>query len=122
MFGNTRFALLFLGLLVLPVKAEITQQLLMFEAPGCEFCERWNHDVGGIYDKTREGQRVPLKRLQLGAELPPGITLLAPVRYTPTFILVHSGKESGRITGYPGESNFWGLMEVLLKSSRISTE
>jgi len=119
MFGKTAQLLLILMVTTLSARASPAYQLYMFEAPDCIYCEYWDRDVGAIYDKTAEGKRVPLKRLHLGAKLPSGITLLSPVQYTPTFVLIHSGRESGRITGYTGESNFWGLMEVLLKESQI---
>ena len=30
-------------------------------------------------------------------------------------VLVDSGREIGRIRGYPGEDHFWGLLGVLIK-------
>lgn len=36
-------------------------------------------------------------------------------RLPPLFVLVNSGREIGRIRGYPGEDNFWGLLGVLIK-------
>ena len=34
---------------------------------------------------------------------------------TPLFVLVDNGREIGRIRGYPGEDNFWGLLGALIK-------
>jgi hypothetical protein len=31
------------------------------------------------------------------------------------FVLIDNGHEIGRIRGYPGEENFWGLLGVLVK-------
>ena len=39
----------------------------------------------------------------------------APIRYTPTFVLIEDGKEIGRIEGYPGDEFFWVRLENLLE-------
>lgn len=89
-------------------------ELLMFEEPGCEWCERWNDDVGIIYHKTPEGRRAPLRRVTIRKPLPESIRLKRPATYTPTFVLLEEGREIGRITGYPGEDFFWGYLAELI--------
>ena len=42
-----------------------------------------------------------------------GITLAAPVVYTPTFVVVDGGREIGRITGFINDEAFWGLLDTL---------
>lgn len=44
-----------------------------------------------------------------------GLTLASPVTLTPTFVLTDSGREVGRIAGYPGSDFFYPLLEDLLK-------
>ena len=67
--------------------------------------------------RTAEGRVAPLARHGLHEDgVPRDVALLAPVRYTPTFVLVAGGNEVGRITGYPGEDHFWGLLEQMLKA------
>jgi thioredoxin-related protein len=39
--------------------------------------------------------------------------LTAPVRFTPTFVMVDNGREVGRITGYANDDTFWGLFGTL---------
>jgi hypothetical protein len=46
----------------------------------------------------------------------------APVVYTPTFLLVHDGREIGRITGYPGQLYFWEELSQLMSSAGINTK
>jgi hypothetical protein len=41
---------------------------------------------------------------------------MKPTRFTPTFVLVADGREVGRITGYPGEDFFWGLLQRLIEA------
>jgi hypothetical protein len=87
-------------------------ELIMVEALGCRFCLRWDAEVGRLYPSTAEGRFAPLRRVQREASL---LSPLKPIVYTPTFILFRSGRELGRITGYPGESYFWEELGELLK-------
>ncbi len=89
-------------------------ELVMFEAPLCEWCEAWDDEVGVVYHKTSEGRLAPLRRVALHESRPADLAPIAGVRYSPTFVLVSEGREVGRIVGYPGEDHFWGLLQVLL--------
>jgi len=91
-------------------------ELLMFEQPGCPWCQKWHAEVGPAYGKSAEGQIAPLRRLQLGDQ-PPGVVLKQPVTVTPTFVVVEHGSEVGRITGYPGAEFFYGLLAPLLEAA-----
>lgn len=90
-------------------------ELLMFEEDWCHWCERWNDEVGVIYNKTAEGRVAPLRRVDIHGAFPAEITLKHRPQYTPTFVLVEDGVEIGRIEGYPGEDFFWGLLARLLE-------
>ena len=96
---------------VMPVSAA---ELIMLEEDGCPWCERWNKEVGVVYHKTPEGQRAPLRRLDIHKALPPELKFLTKGRYTPTFVLIDKGREISRIRGYPGEDFFWGLFAKML--------
>lgn len=97
---------------VLPAKAA---ELIMIEQAGCHWCAIWNRDVGIVYDKTREGKRAPLRRLDLKDKVPEDLSSIRIERFTPTFILVEGNREIGRIRGYPGEDFFWGLLGQMLE-------
>ena len=88
--------------------------LLMVEQTYCEWCEAWNEDIGGIYDKTPEGKQAPLRRVDITDPMPDGIELKLRTQFTPTFILIHQRREIGRIEGYPGEHFFWPMLQNLL--------
>ena len=111
------FAALLTGLLCLGAQSSPTRaaELLMYEEQGCPWCRRWHAEVGIVYPKSAEGRRAPLRRLDIHGQKPDGIALAAPVRATPTFVLVENGREIGRITGYPGADFFWGLLDGLLE-------
>jgi thioredoxin-related protein len=44
------------------------------------------------------------------------LAFIAVERLTPLFVLVDNGREIGRIRGYPGEDNFWGLLDAMMKT------
>ncbi|WP_370875464.1 thioredoxin domain-containing protein [Methylobacterium amylolyticum] len=101
------------GLVLLPAAADAAE-LVLFERRGCPWCTAWDAAIGPIYPKSDVGRRAPLRRVDLDAGPPPGLTLKRPIRYTPTFVLVEDGSELDRIEGYPGEDFFWGRAERLL--------
>lgn len=105
-------ALLALATLAGPAPAA---ELLMFEQPGCMWCQRWHERIGPAYPKTEEGQRAPLRVLQRHGRLPTPYKLKAPVIMTPTFVLVDNRcREVDRITGYAPEEFFWSLLAEML--------
>jgi len=87
--------------------------LVMVEQRGCHWCARWNEEISHIYPKTEEGQRAPLRRVDIH-EMPDDLTLTSKPVFTPTFILVQDGVELGRIEGYSGDEFFWFLLTRLL--------
>ncbi|MFQ5755435.1 MAG: hypothetical protein ACE5H7_05000 [Acidiferrobacterales bacterium] len=92
-------------------------ELIMFRSQTCEWCDMWEADVGSVYAKTPESRSMPLRRVDIEDPLPPDLTAIEPVAYTPTFVLWENGRELGRIVGYSGESHFWGLLEMLMHRS-----
>ena len=90
-------------------------ELVMFEQAGCAWCETFDREIAPIYPKTEEGQRAPLRRVNIDHPLPPDLAFLDVERLAPLLVLVDKGQEIGRIRGYPGEEHFWGLLGVLMK-------
>jgi thioredoxin-related protein len=107
------FSALFIALSYANARAA---ELVMFEQAGCAWCEAFDREIAVVYDKTEEGARAPLRRVDIAAALPSDLAFIAIERLTPLFVLVENGREIGRIRGYPGEDHFWGLLGVLLKS------
>lgn len=101
-------------LLAAAVPTAEAAELVMFEERGCPWCARFDLEIGPIYARTEEARRAPLRRVDLDAGIPAELAHLAPVRFTPTFVLLEDGREIGRIQGYPGEMHFWGLLGMLL--------
>jgi hypothetical protein len=107
-----------LFVLVLTLLAPLTVQaaeLIMFEQKGCVWCRRFDREVAPAYDKTAEGKRAPLRRVDIDKPQPQDLAFVRRERFTPVFVLVDNGREFGRIRGYPGDTFFWGLLANMLK-------
>lgn len=85
-----------------------------YPGKSCAWCAEWHRVIGPNYDKTAEGKRATLRRVDLHGERPGDLKAVKPVVYTPTFVLVEQGVELGPIEGYPGEDFFWGLLSQQL--------
>ena len=103
------------SLLAVGAPRALALELVMFEEDGCPWCAAWDREVGVVYHKTAEGRHAPLRRVDLHALRPDDLQSISGVIYTPTFLLVEAGRELGRITGYPGEDHFWGLLGHILE-------
>lgn len=90
-------------------------ELVMFEQAGCAWCETFDREIAPIYPKTVEGQRAPLRRVNIDRSLPRDLAFIEMERIAPLFVLVEKSKKIGRIRGYPGEDHFWGLFGALNK-------
>jgi thioredoxin-related protein len=111
-----------LALCLVPVASQAAE-LLMFERDGCVWCQRWDRDVGQIYDKTDEAKLLPLRRINIDRQSDAGIALTSAVRYTPTFVVADKGREIGRLTGFISDDAFWGLLGPFvtrLQSQRLT--
>ncbi len=40
-------------------------ELIMFDQAYCEWCERWEEEIGVVYAKTTEGKATPLRRIDI---------------------------------------------------------
>ena len=69
----------------------------MFRRDGCPWCAKWDREIYPIYPKTEFSHRAPLRLVNLDRDPAPSI-VHAPIRYTPTFVLVEDGRSSGRST------------------------
>ena len=106
-------AALLLTLLLAPSAG--AAELVMFEQKGCVWCQKFDREIAPAYDKTREGQRAPLRRLNIAQPAPSDLAFIRRERFTPVFVLVDAGREIGRIRGYPGDIFFWGLLANLIE-------
>ena len=94
-------------------------EMIMFNSPYCEWCDLWEKEVGLVYNKTRESRIAPVRRGGIHDPRPDDLKQIRPAVFTPTFVLIDDGKEMGRITGYPGEGFFWGLLGEMVEKLPI---
>jgi hypothetical protein len=90
-------------------------ELVMFTQKGCPWCERFEREIAPAYEKTDEGRRAPLRRVDIARPTPPDLAFVRRERFTPVFVLVDGGREFGRIRGYPGDTFFWGLLAGMIE-------
>ena len=90
-------------------------ELVMFEQKGCVWCQKFDREIAPAYDKTTEGKRAPLRRLDIAQAVPAELGFIRRERFTPVFVLIDEGREIGRIRGYPGDIFFWGLLSNLIE-------
>ncbi|HZP79000.1 MAG TPA: transcriptional regulator [Pseudolabrys sp.] len=108
-------ALLATTLMVAAGASARAAELLMFTQAGCPWCAAFDREVAPVYPKTEEGKLAPLRRVDVDTPLPADLAFIKVERLTPLFVLVDNGHEIGRIRGYPGDDNFWGMLDGLMK-------
>lgn len=89
-------------------------ELVMFDQPGCVWCQRFEAEVAAGYVNSEESRRAPLRRVDIRDQGKAGFALAQNVRITPTFVLVDDDHEIGRLTGYPGKDFFWTELAALM--------
>jgi hypothetical protein len=97
----------------LPVAAGAAE-LLMLHQPGCPWCAHFDAEIAPAWPKTPEGQRAPLRRVDITQPWPDDLAGVGQERFTPTFVLMDNGREVGRLRGYPGDEFFWFRIDELL--------
>ncbi len=110
----THVLILAIVLLTLRPSSMVAAELVMFEEAGCPWCRRWHAEVGPGYGKSPEGQRAPLRLVDVHRSRPQDLTFIKKIQVTPTFVLIEGGHEMGRITGYPGADFFWAQLGQML--------
>jgi len=96
------------------VPASRAGELVMVETKGCAWCAKWHREIGPIYPKTAEGQRLPLRVVRM-ENMPADLRFLKQLRYAPTFVAVSCGREMGRVVGYGGDDLFWGELSQIYR-------
>ena len=89
-------------------------QLLMLEQKGCHWCQKWDEEIGKIYNKTPEGKQAPLRRVNIHEARPDDLSDVVFDRFTPTFVLIENGMEIARLRGYSGDEYFWFELQQML--------
>jgi hypothetical protein len=92
-------------------------QLIVVEDSHCGPCIRFEASVGRDYNATPQGQKAPLRRLNIADKVPSdlaNVVIRGPIRGTPTFILIDGGHEVGTFAGFGSSPSFWQRIDALL--------
>ncbi|MEW5727178.1 MAG: hypothetical protein AB1918_05065 [Pseudomonadota bacterium] len=89
-------------------------ELVMFESGRCPWCVKWHRELGPIYPRTEEGKLLPLRRVDLLGSVPADLARVRGIKYSPTFVVMHCGRERGRVVGYGSEEQFWGEISIIV--------
>ena len=89
-------------------------ELLMFTTDGCFYCEKWAEEVSPAYLNSTEQRFAPLRYVELYGQRPSQYKFVRGVAHTPTFVVVHDGKEYGRLVGYTSDHFFWPQLQKIL--------
>lgn len=113
------------ALVLMLAQIGFADELLYVYGPDCGACMKWQQDIGHIYPKTQEAQRLPLVKVTLSdwqaGNHPLARCNIGAVLGTPTFVQVFQCEELDRITGYSSDELFWlALGRMANRSAAIS--
>tara|TARA_B100000989_G_C19443318_1_gene428348 strand:+ start:183 stop:578 length:396 start_codon:yes stop_codon:yes gene_type:complete len=92
--------------------AAADSRLIMVTSEYCSYCQSWERDVGGVYNKSPYAAELPLSRVKFGSKMPKNVAIKKPVVGTPTFLIIHNGQEVDRQRGYTNaEMFFWWISD-----------
>jgi thioredoxin-related protein len=94
-----------------------TLELVVVEASGCIYCDLFRRDVLPAYETSEQGKEMPVRFVDINDVESEHIGLTAPVEVVPTFVVVKSQREVGRVSGYVGPENFFHSINYLVASA-----
>lgn len=92
-------------------------ELVVIEADGCIYCGLFRRDVLPSYTVSDQGKQMPVRFVDVNDTDKARLDLKTPVDIVPTFIVVKSSHEVGRISGYMGPDDFFHSISYLLASA-----
>ncbi|ADJ22117.1 conserved hypothetical protein [Hyphomicrobium denitrificans ATCC 51888] len=92
-------------------------ELVVVEADGCIYCRLFRRDVLPAYEASKQGKDAPVRFLDVNDIETARLDLKSTVDVVPTFVIVKSQHEVGRISGYMGPENFFHSIKYLIASA-----
>lgn len=92
-------------------------ELVVVEADGCIYCELFRRDVLPTYETSEQGKELPVRFVDINDIDADHLDFKADVEIVPTFVVVKSRHELGRISGYVGPEDFLHSIDDLLASA-----
>ncbi|HVZ03222.1 thioredoxin family protein [Hyphomicrobium sp.] len=92
-------------------------ELIVIEADGCTYCGLFRHQVLPAYETSEQGQSAPVRFVDVNDIGAAHLDFNSPVDIVPTFVLVKSNHEVGRISGYVAPEDLFRSVNYLLRSA-----
>ncbi|HEY8128583.1 MAG TPA: thioredoxin fold domain-containing protein [Hyphomicrobium sp.] len=92
-------------------------ELVVVEADGCIYCELFRRDVLPTYETSEQGKELPVRFVDINDIDADHLDFKTDVEIVPTFVVVKSRHELGRISGYVGPEDFFHSIDYLLASA-----
>ncbi len=93
-----------------------TLELVVVEAEGCIYCKLFRRDVLPAYEASAQAKDLPVRFVDINDIEADNLEFKSGVDIVPTFVVVKSRHEVGRISGYVGPENFFHSISYLLAS------
>ncbi|WP_409562113.1 hypothetical protein RLW55_01755 [Hyphomicrobium sp. B1] len=92
-------------------------ELVVVEAEGCIYCQLFRRDVLPAYEASSQAKDLPVRFVDINDIAADHLNFKSGVDIVPTFVVVKSHTEVGRISGYIGPENFFHSISYLLASA-----
>jgi hypothetical protein len=96
-----------------PARPSPVLEIVVLETPGCLYCGLFRRDVFPQYIVSPRSAEVPMRFLDLNSEASAALQLNGPIGIIPTVVVVHHGREVGRLEGYVGPEIFFHSLDRL---------
>lgn len=100
-----------------PVPKGAQLELVVIEAPGCDYCDVFRRDVLPTYQASEQAKDVPIRFIDINDEAASEVGLNSPVNVVPTFVVLKNNREIGRIPGYTGPDVLFQAIKHLVTNS-----
>jgi thioredoxin-related protein len=101
----------------MPPNPSSALELIVVEAEGCIYCELFRRDLLPAYEASEQGKQVPVRFVDINDVEADHLDFKTSVEIVPTFVVVKSRQELGRISGYMGPEDFFHSINYLLASA-----
>lgn len=92
-------------------------ELVVVEADGCIYCQIFRRDVLPAYEASAQAKDLPVRFVDINDIEADHLKFKSGVDIVPTFVVVKSQQEVGRISGYMGLENFFHSINYLMSSA-----
>jgi thioredoxin-related protein len=89
-------------------------ELVVVEAEGCIYCKLFRRDVLPSYEASEQAKNLPVRFVDINDIEADHLAFTSSVDIVPTFVVVKSRHEVGRISGYIGPEDFFHSISYLV--------